>query len=100
LAYDLVLSRALSVIGRISEVEIQDYEDEGEWFRLHSKAYPDSSLFEILKKNWNMIVGIDGESFALIYCKMGSHPGVWLHYLEEADEPEDFLEGCHSVVTW
>ena len=98
--YEQPLARTLDRIQKVSRVSIEDYEDEGEWFLLESETLEDPQLFALLQKQWGLIVGPSADSFALILCQAGRDPGVWLHYLDEADEPDDYCEGCHPIVSW
>jgi len=42
----------------------------------------------------------DQASFALIFCRFGLNPGVWLHHLATPQLREDYLPGCHDITSW
>ena len=92
---DVVLQGVLDRLKQTVDVEIEDYDDEEEWFEL-SGSMEDSDLFLQIKMNWNQIVGLEDDEFALIYCMGGPDSGVWLHYFEGTE----YAPGCHQVPAW
>ena len=98
--YEQPLARVLDRIQQIVSLDIQDLKDQGEWFLLVSDNYEDPNLFSILKQQWQSIVGPSGHCFALIHCRTGRDPGVWLHYLGTEQARRDYLCSCHQIATW
>jgi hypothetical protein len=97
-------TRALNqVLGRIQQAASASTDDSdypGEWFALESNDYWDYELYNVLKKKWTSLVCPYSSRFALIYCESGIDCGVWLHHLNAADKPSDYLTGPHYVSEW
>jgi hypothetical protein len=96
--YPVVLQGVLDRIEETLDVNIEDYEDEGEWFGLECDNLEDCDLFARLKLEWNRIVGIHSNSFALLYWPGGPYEGVWVHYLATAHLRGEYLAGYHRVT--
>ena len=94
---DVVLDSVLEKIKLTIPVDIEDYDDDEEWFELSSSDLEDADVYFTLRMNWDVIVGLDGDSFALIHCADGTDSGVWLHYFDDDDE---YAPGCHKVPAW
>ena len=97
-SYEVVLQGVLGRVQQAVNVKIEDWEDEEEWFLIESEVLEDSSLYGQLRLEWNRIVGIHANSFALLHCQGGPDAGVWVHYFDEG--PEEFAPGCHVLSSW
>jgi hypothetical protein len=99
-SYGNPLDRVLRSIQQATPVSISDYKEDGEWFLIESDSFEDPALFSLLSQRWRSIAGLDAGSFALIHCRVGTDPGVWLHYMETASERQQSLAGCHQISCW
>jgi len=97
--YPHPLAGVLKKIETLGRADIDDYEDDGEWFFIDSD-YPDTNLFQLLRQQWSAIAGPHAHCFALIHCANGKDSGVWLHFLEGPEERGEYLAGCHSIPNW
>jgi len=98
--YGWALTKVLGRIGMAADMTIEDYQDDGEWFRLVPDKMRDGVLFSVLTSQWSSIVFPSDDSFALIHCQAGRENGVWLHYLETDDQRTEYLCGCHQILGW
>jgi len=74
---------------------------DGEWVSLKSQFFSDDRLFGRLNLLWHQIVHpTDHANFALIYCRSGLHPGVWLHHLATPVLRAEYLHGRHEIDSW
>lgn len=80
---------------------VESTDDRGEWVLLKSATFRDAVLFERLQNRWRDIVPQDHRAnFALIHCRFGHDPGVWLHHLSTPTLCAEYLPGCHSIESW
>jgi hypothetical protein len=97
-SYPVVLQGVLERVQQAVNVNIEDWEDKEEWFTIESNDLENSDLYNQLRLQWNRIVGIHSDSFALLHCQGGPDAGVWVHYFDEG--PEEFAPGCHVLMSW
>jgi hypothetical protein len=98
--YSPAVRQVLDRINEVTPVNVEDYDDTGEWFQLESDELWDQELYANLNSNWYRIVGPYLNFFALIYCQEGDDPGVWLHYLATSDVQGEYLSGCYLIPSW
>jgi len=94
------LSKVLDSIGSTTDMTVEDYLDEGEWFRLAPYRMRDEVLFQTLSNHWDGIVFPTEGMFALVHCQSGRQRGVWLHYLGTDSDREEYLCGCFQIPDW
>ena len=94
------LGLVLDRINQIAPVDIEDYEDDDEWFYLESNDLEDPELYAKLKSHWGVIVGSNYNRFALLLCDSDPDSGVWLHYFPTLEACAEYLPGCHHVTMW
>jgi hypothetical protein len=97
-SYPVVLQGVLDRIQQAVKVIIDDWEDKEEWFLIESNYLEDSALYNQVRLQWNQIVSIHYERFALLHCQGGPDAGVWVHFFDEG--PEEFAPGCHLLPSW
>jgi hypothetical protein len=95
------LSALLNNMKRMIPVAVERIDDRGEWILLSSPSFSNEMLFTRLKNFWLLsMTPPDQASFALIFCRFGLNPGVWLHHLATPQLREDYLPGCHDITSW
>jgi hypothetical protein len=99
-SYEWPLSWVLGRIDAISSATIEDYKNEGEWFRLRPYRMADEQLFRVLEGQWDGIVFLNAAKFALVHCQSGRESGVWLHYLATDGDRSEYLCDCHQIPSW
>jgi hypothetical protein len=99
-SFDRPLSFLVERINASGPVAIEDYDDDGEWFKLESQHMADGQLFRLLRSRWTAIVASHSGKFALVHCQMGHRKGVWLHYIATPLDQSEYLSGCHQIESW
>jgi len=94
------LDQVVSQINKICPVDIEDYDDSGEWFSLESEDLYDDQVYSALIGKWQRIVGPHMRKFALIYCESEPESGLWLHYLSTEDMQNEYACGCYWLKSW
>ena len=97
--YSSTLNGVLDRINKIAAVDIEDYNDDGEWIRLEAEDLDDADLYRVIVRKWGRTAGYINK-FALVYCHTGDDSGVWLHFLSTPALRAEYRVGCFSVPTW
>jgi hypothetical protein len=99
--YPPPLSTVINNINCRTPVIAESTDDRGEWILLKSSFLPDQILFERLQRSWrDIVLPKDRASFALVHCRFGHKPGVWLHHLSTPTLCAEYLAGCYAVESW
>ena len=92
--------RILSNISLTVPVDLGEVDPGTEWVQISSSYLSDADLFGELEARWDSIASEGYENFALIYCRSGPYPGVWIHHLCELWHAEEYDYGTFTVSSW